>query len=60
MNGPTDEGKKRYPPNGLYQAKYMTQPHACTCTAECTDPCDGEDCGCSACLALHDGVASID
>lgn len=42
MNEPTDEGKRRYPTDGMYEG----QP--CTCTADCQYGCKGE-CGCEAC-----------
>ena len=39
---PTEEGKRRYGPNG-----YKGVP--CTCTQQCPNPCDGKKCSCDAC-----------
>lgn len=43
---PTDEGKNRYPPDGMYQGE------PCTCKPECPYNCKGE-CGCDACCAAY-------
>lgn len=62
---PTEEGKRRYPPDGVYRAPegLFTAPvsDVCTCTPECAQPCLGEGgCECLACSLLavvhyHDG-----
>ncbi|CAL1238873.1 hypothetical protein [Candidatus Methylocalor cossyra] len=47
----TDEGKKRYPPFGIYKGPFWDEPHlwkVCTCKPECLDVCKGY-CGCEAC-----------
>jgi hypothetical protein len=46
MDTPTDEGKKRYPPDGIYKGRFQNEP--CTCTPDCEHPCTGV-CGCRAC-----------
>jgi len=55
---PTDDGKRRYPPDGLYWIdRDWCEP--CTCTRHCAKVCRGE-CGCSACLAsFEDSVSDI-
>lgn len=62
---PTAEGKRRYPPDGIYHAPegLFTEPASdvCTCTDDCSIPCMGEGgCECMACSLLavvhcHDG-----
>jgi hypothetical protein len=47
---PSEQGKRRYPPDGVYtngmvRVAYWT---VCTCAASCPTPCRG-DCGCGAC-----------
>ncbi len=52
---PTAEGKRRWPPDGIYG---MTDPQPCTCKPECNDPRKGE-CGCQACdNAYQDWLSS--
>ena len=51
MNGyPTDEGKKRYEPDGIYTGGMNDRDYwkICTCKPECDHPCKGV-CGCEAC-----------
>lgn len=51
MTAPTEEGKKRFPPNGFYCGDFSDNPEwwePCTCKRECPDPCKGS-CGCKAC-----------
>lgn len=51
MGDSTEEGKRRYPPDGVYRD--CGEPVAiCTCGASCPDPCRGE-CGCEACKAAY-------
>ena len=45
---PTEEGKRRYPPHGVFQAAPGADPAACTCELDCSENCIG-DCGCLAC-----------
>lgn len=44
---PSNEGLKRYPPNGRYDANDSPGP-PCTCTTDCPSDCKGQ-CGCVAC-----------
>lgn len=54
MNTPTEEGKIRFPPDGIYD----TAP--CTCsTAACNRPCKGE-CGCEACHLSYGDFLSVE
>jgi hypothetical protein len=44
MNTPTKEGKKRYPPNGVYKGDFFDDGESsfwevCTCRSGCPDPC---------------------
>lgn len=54
---PTDEGKRRYPPDGYYIAN--VEPGECgtpcTCKPSCPWACKGE-CGCEAC---HEGYGDF-
>jgi hypothetical protein len=43
---PTETGKTKYPPDGLYEDI------PCTCVPECADDCKG-GCGCSACASAY-------
>lgn len=62
---PTDEGLRRYPPDGYYHAPdgFFVEPASdpCTCDEHCEDPCVGlSDCECQACslrsvVEHHDG-----
>jgi hypothetical protein len=47
QNTPTEEGKRRYPPNGFSYASI-----ACACEPSCKKPCRGE-CGCPACSDIY-------
>lgn len=53
MDKPTEEGRKRYPPDGKLELVLgFTTTNTllpCQCTPECADPCDGRQCGCRAC-----------
>lgn len=55
MDKPTEEGRRRYPPDGLYKAMYMyvNEHYPCQCTPECKNPCDGRQCNCKACQEPH-------
>ena len=53
VTGPTEEGKKRFPPNGLYET------FPCTCKPECPDPCK-DSCKCPACQAEYGDYLSCD
>lgn len=53
MSEPTEEGKRRWPPDGYLQlsraAPGMPDKLACNCTSACREPdCKGA-CGCEAC-----------
>ena len=48
---PTEEGKRRYPPDGYYTVN-VTPGTPCTCTLTCNEYCTGE-CGCAACREAH-------
>jgi hypothetical protein len=48
---PSEEGLRRYPPDGLYDHEVP-----CTCQAECPPTCKGQ-CGCEACAAAYGDVA---
>jgi hypothetical protein len=48
---PTEEGKRRYPPDGYYTVN-VTPGTPCTCTLTCNEYCKGE-CGCAACREAH-------
>jgi hypothetical protein len=43
---PTEEGKRRYEPDGLYEGL------PCTCKDSCPYDCKGQ-CGCEACLSAY-------
>lgn len=49
---PTDEGLKRYPPDGVYREAKDVGPVNCKCGATCRTPCIGE-CGCLACALRY-------
>lgn len=51
---PTEEGKKRHPPNGIYDSEY-----ACTCIPTCANPCKG-GCGCKACDTAYQDFLSTE
>lgn len=46
MKKPTEEGLRRYPPDGMYEDR------PCTCTECCPPACKGE-CGCYACASAY-------
>lgn len=50
-NNPSDEGMKRYPPNGRYEAN-STPGTPCTCKETCPSDCKG-GCGCEACSEAY-------
>ncbi len=50
---PTEEGKKRWPPNGVYAGE------PCTCEEDCSEPCKGE-CGCQACWGSYADFLSME
>jgi hypothetical protein len=51
---PTDEGRKRYPPDGIYDLAYP-----CTCQPSCPFDCKGQ-CGCKACHAAYGDFLSVE
>ncbi len=52
---PTEEGRRRFPPNGIYaEAREV-----CTCEPGCSVPCKGE-CGCKACTAAYGDFLSVE
>jgi hypothetical protein len=64
MDIPTEEGKKRYPPNGIYKGDFFDDSESsywevCTCKSECPDPCKGL-CGCKACHANYMDFLSVE
>ena len=55
---PTEEGKKRYSPDGYYRDHPTDgERYPCLCTEECMRPCKGE-CGCPACDASYNDYLS--
>jgi len=50
---PTEEGLKRYPPDGVYMGV------ACTCLSTCPSDCIGQ-CGCEACHNCYADYLSVD
>ena len=64
MDTPTEEGKKRYPPNGVYKGDFFAAGESnfweiCTCKQKCPDPCKGL-CGCKACHASYMDFLSME
>ena len=64
MNTPTKEGKKRYPPNGVYKGDFFDDGESsfwevCTYRSGCPDPCKGL-CGCKACHASYMDFLSME
>jgi hypothetical protein len=57
MSEPTEEGKKRYPPDGIYDDG--AGPFVCTCKPECPPACKGK-CGCEACHAGYQDFLSCE
>ena len=47
---PTEEGKRRYEPDGLYTVNGNATP--CTCVSACPTACKG-GCGCDACSEAY-------
>lgn len=56
MDTPTKEGKKRYPPDGVYTGGFSEKDsefwEICTCLPTCHNSCKGQ-CGCKACKACY-------
>jgi len=52
---PTNEGKRRHPPDGFY----FNTGSACTCKPVCPKPCKG-GCGCRACLDAYSDFLSVE
>ncbi len=50
MVNPTEEGKRRWDPDGFYTANDNNTP--CTCELSCALSCKGE-CGCEACSEAY-------
>ena len=63
MEIPTNEGKRRYPPDGIYKGGFSDKDknfwEVCTCTKGCPDPCKGQ-CGCKACRACYNDFLSAE
>jgi hypothetical protein len=64
MNTPTEEGKKRYPPDGVYKGDFFDKNknsfwEICICKPECLDPCKGL-CGCKACHVSYMDFLSME
>ncbi len=65
MQTPTEEGKRRYPPDGYYDAQLADEPQPCVCTPACPkactgnvhQECTGEPAGCPACKSMYDADA---
>ncbi|MBP1153007.1 MULTISPECIES: hypothetical protein [unclassified Methylocaldum] len=56
MKIPTQEGRKRYRPDGIYKGPFTNDQtfwEVCTCVPECPDPCLGQ-CGCQACVTAYE------
>ena len=56
----TDEGKRRYPPNGIYTGGMNDDPEMwdiCTCQETCPPSCKGHCC-CKACLMAYNDFLS--
>lgn len=51
---PTEEGRKRYPPDGKYDGEFV-----CTCNVNCPDNCKGQ-CGCQACHVSYGDFLSAE
>lgn len=51
---PSEQGRRRYPPDGIFREAPEVGPVACRCNDACRNPCQGE-CGCIACAVrfLH-------
>ncbi len=45
---PSEQGRRRYPPDGIFREAKEVGPVACRCNDACRNPCQGE-CGCIAC-----------
>jgi hypothetical protein len=56
-NVPTPEGRRRYPPNGLYRDATNFQ-WACSCSPNCPEVCKGE-CGCEACTTVWEDIETF-
>ncbi len=50
MTTPTETGKDRYDPDGLYNVNGNNTP--CTCDPDCPSACKG-GCGCEACSEAY-------
>lgn len=46
---PTAEGRRRYPPDGMYDGDLP-----CTCAPTCPEPCRDDACECEACAEACD------
>lgn len=57
----TEEGKRRYPPDGIYacDANDSGDWEPCTCAPSCADPCKGQ-CGCVACRTAYGDFLSLE
>jgi hypothetical protein len=56
---PTEEGYRRYPPDGCYIATDDPEDiYSCTCSKECPRPCKGK-CGCEACDVAYQDLLSL-
>ena len=64
MEKPTEEGKRRHPPDGIYKGDFFDEAdkdfwEVCTCSENCPDPCKGQ-CGCKACRANWNDFLSME
>lgn len=50
--GPTDEGVRRYPPDGYYED------YPCRCRTTCPQDCKGVGCACPACHVVYQDFLS--
>lgn len=49
---PSEQGRRRYPPDGIFREVRDVGPVACRCVDSCRTPCLGE-CGCIACAVRY-------
>lgn len=64
MKKPTEEGKIRYPPYGIYKGDFFNEAdndfwEVCTCSQHCPNPCKGQ-CGCNACNTTWNDFLSME
>uniref|UniRef100_A0A6M3LI05 Uncharacterized protein n=1 Tax=viral metagenome TaxID=1070528 RepID=A0A6M3LI05_9ZZZZ len=64
MDNPTEEGKRRFSPDGIYKGEFTNEEDSdfwevCTCSSECPNPCKGQ-CECKACSACYNDFLSME